>query len=413
MRLLILALLALVIGVVLSVVFLSDPGFVVVGYHGQLIRTSFSLFILIALAAMAVLFVCGYLIYYVLSLPKRLQEASYSQKKSSARKALMRGSLALIEGNWKRAEETLNYGAPNSDSPVMYYLNAAHAAHERQAPDRREAYLKLAEAANSGAELAVNLTRAELQLNGHQLLQAKQTLTKLRAARPNNRQVLRLCCKLYQETGDWQEILALLPVMRQRNAFAANALTELETKAYSERLKSLNDGAALEKLWGQIPQTLRQHPDLIALYATRMQAFSLGGKAIPLIEKSLRSTWNPKLARLYGAIDSNDRANQISIAEQWLPTHGDDPELSLSLGRLCFRHGLWGKARYYLEGSIKKEPRPESYRLLADTLERIGDKDAAAVFCRKGLVLATGGADMAEPGTGSESEKGKAATGSR
>jgi HemY protein len=344
---------------------------------------------------MAVLFVVAYLLHYLWSRPTHWQMSREAKRKDRARRALTRGLLALIEGNWKRAEETLNYTAPDSDIPTMHYLGAARAAQHQQASERREAYLKLAMETNARAELAINLTRAELQLDGKQIVQAKQTLAKLRAQSPNHRQVLRLSCKLHVESGDWQEIVDLLPTVKQRKVFAANALNELENKAYTQLLTRMADASRLEKLWLQLPQTLRQQAALIEVYAAQMHALGHGNKALGPLGKALRTTWNPRLVRLYGMIDSDDRGNQITAAEQWLPTHGDDVELSLALGKLCFRHALWGKARYYLENSIKKEARPESYRLLAETLERIGDKEAAAVYCRKGLVLATGGALMA------------------
>jgi hypothetical protein len=53
------------------------------------------------------------------------------------------------------------------------------------------------------------------------------------------------------------------------------------------------------------------------------------------------------------------------------------------------RNALWGRARSYLEASINLQASPESYRLLADLLEQMGEPAAAALCYREGLVLAT------------------------
>jgi HemY protein len=146
---------------------------------------------------------------------------------------------------------------------------------------------------------------------------------------------------------------------------------------------------ALADVWSRIPNTLRRHPAIIEVYAARAQAFGQGSKAIPLIQKALKSDWDPALVKRYGLMPSEDLAAQINAAEKWLGSHGDDATLLLSLGRLCYKSELWGKACYYLEACIKQNPAPEAYRLLAETLDRIGDPDRATQHRRLGLEMAT------------------------
>jgi HemY protein len=378
-------------GVGLAMLFVEDPGFVVLGFKGYLIRTKLSLFILAMLFLSTALFIVGALLHHFWSLPTRWRRDTEQRRKRKAAKALTRGLLSLIEGQWKRAEEALNNTAPFSLEPLMHYLGAARAAHHLKSPERREAYLKLAEEVDSNSALAVAVTRAELQLDSHEYVQAKHSLAKLRASHPNHRHVLRLYYRLHNELQDWQEIVELLPALRYRNAFPPDQLTKIENEAHLRQLRQANDTTGLERIWSHLPASLKQQADAVEAYAERCVRLGQGAKALPSVEKILRTTWNPALVRWYGLIDGDDRAAQITLAEQWLLVRSDDAELQFALGRLCFRHGLWGKARYYLENSIKKEPRPESYRLLAETLERIGDNETAAIYCRKGLLLATGG----------------------
>ncbi len=391
MKWLVLLLSILLLGVILATVFVQDPGYVVAGIHGLQIRTKLSLFVLMGILLMTLLFVVGAILQHFWTLPNRWRANAEQRRKQKAAKALTRGVLSLTEGHWRRAEEALNNTAPFSEDPLLHYLSAARAAHHQKSIERREAYLKLAHDTGSASALAVALTRAELHLDSHEYVQAKHTLAKLRASNPNHRQVLRLYFRLHKELEDWQEVVELLPVLRHRNVFPSEQLVKIELDAYLRQLKQANDTTGLDRIWAQIPQQLKSMPDFIDAYAERCVFLAQGRKALGIVEKSLRNSWEPRLVHWFGLIDADDRAAQITLAEQWLLVRSDDAELQLALGRLCYRHGLWGKARYYLENSIKKNPRPETYRLLAETLERIGDNDAAAVYCRKGLVLATGG----------------------
>ena len=102
-------------------------------------------------------------------------------------------------------------------------------------------------------------------------------------------------------------------------------------------------------------QALRVHPALVALYAS-----CAGESALPLIER----------------------------AEAWLPSHARDAVLLLTLGKLCTRQALWGKAQGYLEASLSLQPTPEAHRALADLLERLGKTQEAGRHLRKSAELA-------------------------
>ena len=60
----------------------------------------------------------------------------------------------------------------------------------------------------------------------------------------------------------------------------------------------------------------------------------------------------------------------------------------LTLGRLCKKNHLWGKAKAYLERSIEAQPNPEAYQELATLLEQQGEPVAAAAYYQKGLNMA-------------------------
>ena len=67
--------------------------------------------------------------------------------------------------------------------------------------------------------------------------------------------------------------------------------------------------------------------------------------------------------------------------------------LLLTLGRLCVRNRLWGKARIYFESSIGVEPRAETYFELANLLDELGEFGPAREQYRTGLAKAVESAD--------------------
>jgi HemY protein len=107
-----------------------------------------------------------------------------------------------------------------------------------------------------------------------------------------------------------------------------------------------------------------------------------------VVRDTLRRGYDRDLVYLYGLIEGKEKDKQLSTAEKWLEGNERDPVLLLTLGRLCIRHQLWGKARSYLEASLGIEPRSDTYRELGRLLEKINQPKEAAEFYRKGLILA-------------------------
>ena len=101
----------------------------------------------------------------------------------------------------------------------------------------------------------------------------------------------------------------------------------------------------------------------------------------------LDSRWTPGLVRLYGLLEHADMNRALHQAEQWTAQHDQDACLYLTLGRLCKRAQLWGKAKGYLESSLGYEPMAETYAELADLHEHLDETEAAQHCAKKGIDL--------------------------
>ncbi|NWE73541.1 heme biosynthesis protein HemY, partial [Pseudomonas gingeri] len=97
--------------------------------------------------------------------------------------------------------------------------------------------------------------------------------------------------------------------------------------------------------------------------------------------------YDSHLARLYGLLRGRDPARQLQTAEGWLKDHPADASLLLTLGRLCLQNSLWGKARDYLEGSLRVQRNPEACAELARLLAQLGDTERSNQLFQEGLGL--------------------------
>jgi HemY protein len=309
-------------------------------------------------------------------------------------KYLSRGLMALVEGDWNKAEVSLTKGAPHSQAPLVNYLAAARAAQQLGAVERRDGYLMQAYKDDPDAEVAIGLVQAELQIKQQQTEQALATLRHLHDQKPKQDQVKKMLLHTYAELKDWDAMLKLLPKIQRAGILPREQIQARQLEAYGGLLKQVGMDADKEKLsnaWSNIPRKLRTEFHLIEVYTEEKLKLADASDCEPLIHKALKKQWDIALLGLYGLVEGKDTAMQLKFAEGFLPSHAREPVLLLTLGRLSVKNKLWGKARTYLEESIEINPLPEAYRTLASVLDELGEHGAAAVQYQKGLELAMAG----------------------
>ena len=86
-------------------------------------------------------------------------------------------------------------------------------------------------------------------------------------------------------------------------------------------------------------------------------------------------------------MDQLDAAGLLARVENWLKNRRHDPALLLTAGRICQRAAIWGKAKDYLEASVRELPQAETYHVLAEVMEATGDQDKANGYNKNGLQL--------------------------
>ena len=384
-------LLLLIFAVVIGLWAYQDSGYVLIARGYQTVEMSLSLFI--------VLVVLGFLLaYFALRLaisswnmPHALRSWRQRQRRQRARRDMDRGLIELAQGNWAQAERYLLRHARDSDIPLLNYLSAARAAQKQNAPQRRDEYLSLAHQSMQGAAFAVQLTQAELQLVHGQLEQSLATLMQLHSVSPKHPHVLSLLARCYQLLRSWNDLRILLPELRKQNALSPDELLQLEKLVHRELLTLATQHGKLDALrssWQQIPKHLRQDLDMVRHYVRCLLILNANDDAEQLLREAVKRQWDVDLIYIYGLIEASDKGKQLATAETWLKGHEKNPILLLSLGRLCKRNKLWGKARTYLNASLGIKPHSDTYKELGQLFEQLNEQSEAVNCYHRGLLLA-------------------------
>lgn len=364
----------------------QDPGFVVIGRGAITIEMTLTIFLIVSL--------CGVgLIYFILRgatalwrLPERWHLNRQSRMNGRAQIALQQGLSLLLQGWWQEAERQLLRTYPQ----YLHYLLAAYAAHQRQDRAKRDNYLDRAfESVSNENRLSVLLMQAEFQLLDHQAHVALASLKQLREQIPRSPRVLFLLSQAYQQLDNWQAVWQLLPDLKKRQVLSNNDLQLLEIKCAQHLLQqaAAQSAPALTAAWEKLPKSLRLQSQVAHTAAEQFIQQGLFEQAENLLYDALKVQWHGQLVLLYADLGVSNAAQQLNRAENWLKGREKDPYLLLALGRLSMRNRLWGKAQQYLEASLNAHPLAATYLTYGDLLSQLGETSQAAEYYRKGLML--------------------------
>lgn len=395
LRLFIISLVALALAIGLSLLVLRDPGYILISYADTSIEANFWA----AIAALVLVLALGYfLLRSLLQIRysgRSLQQWLQGRDARRSEAQLTAGLIEYIEGNWKRSLKTFSKGAENSPTPLLNYLMAARASEALGDDEQCAQYLKKAEETTPGADLAIGLTQAEIQLKNKQLEDCLATLTRLRTLAAEHPQALRMLVDVNQQLGDWRGLQQLLPQLRRQKVLDSDALDQLEFSVYRGLLtKSAKDAepvAAIAAHWDSMPKALKKDSRIVGIYAHALTAVQADAQAEKVLRAQLQKDWSADLVRLYGTVTGEDAHKQLIVAERWLQERPNDADLLLTLGRLSLLNELWGKAREYFAMSIKITPDAEAYGELGRLLAHLGESQQSYDSFHHGLMLSTNG----------------------
>ncbi|WP_297846204.1 heme biosynthesis protein HemY [Pseudomonas sp.] len=385
----------IVVAALIGVAVSEHTGYVLIAYQNFRYESSLWATLGLLLVIWLVVFVIRALLGLLTTSGGVVNPWSRRNRSRRVQQAIEQGQLDLAEGRWAHAQRHLQRAAEAERQPLLYYLGAARAANELGRYEDSDSLLERALERQPHAELAIALNHAQLQLDRGDREGAQATLEAMQGRHPHNPQVLRQLQRLYQQQGDWATLIRLMPELRKGKVLPAAELAELERRAWGENLTlaahSEQEGEvglqSLNKAWQQLSSAQRQEPPLVLAYAEQLRQMGADAEAEEVLRGALKRDYNSHLARFYGLLRGSDPARQLQTAEGWLKHHPADPSLLLTLGRLCLQSSLWGKARDYLEDSLRLQRNPEACAELARLLAQLGETERSNQLFQEGLGL--------------------------
>ncbi|MBT8049451.1 MAG: hypothetical protein KJO92_13640 [Gammaproteobacteria bacterium] len=389
--LILIALVLALLAAAVAPVFKADPGMVQIHFRGWTVETSMLILILSVLAVWLIVWV-------VVRLWKIPTETAQRIRERRSLAQLEKGLLALTEGDWSTAEKALQKSASAHGRTTARYLAAAEAADGQDAGDRADWYLEQADTRNRKQKFLVDLTRSRiLTQNGH-YEEAREVLQTLARTRKRHPQVLEMLARCYRELGEWDALVKLLPAMQKAKVIDEQEAEELRRVAAMGEINRCNDKEDLQAGWRALPKAMQKTTEVIRAYTDKAVLIGAPELTEDVIRSRLKSEWIPMLLIPYGEPGPDDASKRLKQCEKWLLTHTDDSLLHLTLGRLCAREELWGKARHHMMRSLELEPTVAGYDSLGQLLERKGELEIAMACFRNALRMNQGKEPKPLPG---------------
>jgi HemY protein len=392
MKLLIFIILVLFGAVSLGLIAMENPGYVLIAREPWSIEMSLTVFVILQLFGIIALYLLLHLLVRLWNTPREVARWRIRRRARRARTALVQAMIGLAENNWLEAEKSALIEVHSGELPLANYLLAAYAAQKHGDHEKRDEYLALAHQNAPQDALAIGMAQAQLQIIALQYEQALATLTQLRIRDPKHSHVLGLLAQVYRELRDWDSLAKLIPELKKNKALPALDIDALELETRRQLLMlPLPSGASgiLKQSWNAVPQYLRQHPQLVAIYAQHLIDLGEMQECETLLASTIEHNWDQTLVRLYGLVQGRDPGAQMDTALEWLNRQHDDASVLLTLGRLALRCKLPGKARDYLEQAIDLNGPLEAYHELGKLLDQAGEHAEAMTLYNRAMERCT------------------------
>ena len=346
----------------------------------------------VAVALLALTFAGLYLLLSLLSAARRLPERSRAYraaKQQDQAMASLAGSIkAFLEGRFARAEQLASRASNESRIEGVAALVAARAASQLAEHERADKWLMQART-TAQVDAAADVVQAEVLLEARAPTEALEHIERLHKRGARHVHTLRLKLRAASQLDQFEEIIKLTRRLEKHRALHSAIASKTRADAYKglfERLAS--DAYGLTGLWQQIPTSEKTNP-LIALYAANaFNKAQLGVQSKMLLEAALAQHWDTRLVQAYAQCLESSAQGRIAQAEQWLERHPQDPALLTTLGTLCIKDQLWGKAQQYLESSLAIQKGAQPHLLLATIAEQASDTQRALEHYKAAALLA-------------------------
>jgi HemY protein len=342
-----------------------------------------NLFLLITFVLFLLVFWAARIVQKAVDFPARV--AAYRQRRNEigSSRALREALRALFEGRFARAERAAQAAQRLREIAGLAALVGARAAHRMREHARRDEWLARA-ADDRSVDTARLATSAELWTDSREAQRALDAVVDLQAGGARHIQVARIALAAHLQVGRWTEVLKLVRLLAKRRALHDAAVRRLKMLAYRELLHDKrHEATALIETFEAIPLEDRRQVEIALEGARLLNLAGRGRAAADALEVALEANWDERLLDEYARAQALPVRERLERATVWLQFHPQDAALLRCLGQLCLRDQLWGKARTYLQESLRLRVHPATSLALARLAEQTDQQGEAVVHFRE------------------------------
>lgn len=367
----------------------GSKGYVLVAMGNYTIETSVSKAIIIGVLFYLVLLGIEWLFLKTLGISRQSYDWLRGRNVRKARKNTYAGMLALAEGDYKNAERLTANSATHSDTPLLNYLAAAEAAQEQGDNAKRDTYLKQAQE-NSDNSFAIGLTQAKFHLRQGQYEEAHAALSLLHNKQPKHQQVLKLLSETYQQLGEWQKLLDLLPSLRKAGLITSDDADQLELTAYVgifQQLAKQEGSHGLQVYWNKMSRKLKAEPSLIAAIGEQLIALDDHDAAKIILLNSVKKSAPNNILAVINQLKLPDYQDLINSLENGRKKFPSSAALESAYAQCQVKAGNIELAIKAYQSAIELTPNADDYYQLGLLLEQQEATNEAQQCFKQGLAL--------------------------
>ncbi|WP_317203394.1 heme biosynthesis HemY N-terminal domain-containing protein [Janthinobacterium sp.] len=389
-----LALMATAIGIAVTARF--NPGNVVLFYPPYRMDLSLNFFLLLQVLLFSLLYLLIRAFRSTLKMPVRVAAYRLRKRERDGNKNLRDALKALFEGRFGHAEKAAQRATELAENAGLAALIGARAAHRMRQAERRDGWLGKV-AGDATLKTARLMTMTELLVDDHQPEAALEAVRELNTSGTRHIHALQWSLKAQQQAKNWPEVLRLVRSLDKHRALHPALSARLRELAYDDMLSDRShDAESVLRVWSTVPSADRITPYVACRAANAFNERGLHDEARLVAEEALAANWDERVVRAYRAAaapaGSAALLAQIEHCEHWLRQRPTDAELALTLGALCLKQKLWGKAQRHLEQALSDAGDArmvrEAHLKLAQLHDALQQPDEAAAHYRQ-CALAT------------------------
>jgi HemY protein len=389
MRALFAFLLLAVLAVLAALLFKHNAGYAMFVAPPYRVELSLNAFILLMVAAFALLYLLLRLSARIARLPQEVRDARRRRNVERARARQDAAVVALLEGRYGKARQFADEALAIPHSSGISALVGARAAIDTREFDAALTYLQRPDAGVGSLAVPRLMLTAETALERGQPGDALTQLAELKREAGLHTAALRLELRALTAAGRRTEIPPLVEQLIKRGVYDAAQGDLVRAGAHAEALLALRqDAAGLRAYWNRLPDAERQKPKVARAGATSFLMLGGDREAAEIIVRCLDRVWDSELTTLYAQCRTPEPTRQLETAEHWLLQHSQDGTLLYALGKLCERESLWGKAQTYYEASLALDDHWRVHVALGEMQARLGREESANSHLALALKLA-------------------------